>query len=144
MTEMEMEPPVELSEEEVQLAERHRGYIREIDQAMGKAYGWGGFAVIVVMSLLGAVGWLFGMLFQPSLWIFGITAALATLFMARKKIYSRRDQLKRQVESYCEVNEVTVELLRSYYESEQMYPFFTGIFEARPGQRAQGQPAAES
>lgn len=139
----EIESPLELNEEEIRLAEAHRGFVREMDQQMGQAYGMGGAAVIVVMSLIGAGGWLFGVFFQPSLWVFGITAALGTLFLGRKKIYQRRDKLKERVESYCEINEVSPRLLTDYYRSEQMYPFFTGIFEEGPRRIVAERPAAE-
>lgn len=114
-------------------AEPHRGFVREMDQKMSKAYGMGGLAVVGVLLFIGTLGFFFQMLFHPILWIFGATAALGTLFLARKRIYALRKKLKAQVESYCDLNELSPTFLVEYFEELELYPFFAAIFEEVPG-----------
>ncbi len=132
-----------LAEEEVRAAEAHRGFVREMDNTLGKAYGTGGAIVIAVMMAVVFVGWLMGWLSYLTLWIPGLTAALLALYLVRRWIYARRDRLRGQVEKYCEANEISPDTLRCYYEAEQMYPFFTGIFEELPRQLSRERQAAE-
>jgi hypothetical protein len=132
-----------LTEGETRLAEAHRGFVREMDHHLGQAYGFGGAAVVAVFVGLLAAGWFLGLLMSALLWVPGITACLLTLFVARQRIYRRRDRLRDRVERYCEVNGIEVELLRDYYGSEQVYSFFAAIFEEAPGPVTVDRPAAE-
>lgn len=134
---------IELSEDEVRLAEAHRGFVREMDSKLGKAYGMGGAAVVGVMIAVVVLGWVLGMLTQASLWILGATTALFALYMARRRIYSLRDRMRVRVERYCEVNDLQARILHEYYQSENMYPFFAAIFEERPQRISADRPATE-
>ena len=122
----------QLSEEEVRLAEAHRGFVREMDQYLGKAYGSGGGMVVAVIMSVVFVGWLMGWLTQLTLWVPGVTAALFSLYLVRRRIYARRDRLREKVEKYCAANEISPTTLRCYYENQDMYPFFAAIFEEPP------------
>ena len=132
-----------LSEEEIRQAEAHRGYVREMDQVLGKAYGTGGAIVIAALTALVFVGWLMGWLTYLTLWIPGLTGVLACLYFVRRWIYARRDRLRGRVEKYCEANDISPRTLQCYYESEQMYPFFTGIFQDTPSPLTSEQRALE-
>ena len=121
-----------ISEGQIRLAEAHRGFVREMDTHLGKAYGTGGAMVMAALFTVVAVGWLMGWLMQWTLWMVATTTALATLYIARRRIYARRDRLRQRVEAYCEANEIPAALLHSYYQAQDMYPFFSAIFETPP------------
>lgn len=125
-----------LTEEDRRLAEAHRGFVREMDQTLGKAYGYGGGAVVAILTGLVFFGWLFSLLTSPLLWVPGLTLALFTLFVARQRIYAYRDRLRERVESYCEVNGIDTEILLAFYLEDDVYSFFPALFEAMPGQDA--------
>ncbi len=134
-----------LSEGEIRLAEAHRGFVREMDTHLGKAYGSGGAVVIAALCTVIAVGWVMGWLVQWTLWMVGITTSLAVLYVARRRIYARRDRLRQRVEAYCEANEIAPAVLEQYYASQDMYPFFAAIFEARrPDRLSDDRQPAES
>ena len=132
-----------LGEEQVREAEAHRGFVREMDKTLGKAYGTGGAVVLTVVIAVVVVGAMMGWLTRVTLWVPGMTGALATLYLVRRQIYARRDELRRRVEKYCEINGLSVEMLRHYYEAQQMYPFFEALFEQTPRQLAEQQRALE-
>lgn len=125
-------PPRQWSDEQRRRAEEHRAFVREMDNRLGNAYGRGGGLVVLVGCMVVAIGWIVGWLGQPALWLGAITATLAALYGVRKRIYAHRRTLRRQVDDYCQVNGLSVELLRQYYESQQMYPFFAAIYEQVP------------
>lgn len=118
-----------LSDEEAQLAEGHRGFVREIDHRMGRSYGYGGGVVVVVVLILAVMGWFFSLLTSLMFWIPGVTAVLATIFMMRRRIYAHRDRLRGQVENYCQINGLSQQTLQAYYQAEELYPFFAAIYE---------------
>ncbi len=132
-----------LSDQEVRLAEAHRGFVREMDQHLGRAYGFGGASVIAVMCMVVFLGWFFSLLTSAILYILGFTAALGTLYLARQRIYAHRERLKERVLNYCAANDIDPELLREYYEAEEVYSFFSAIFEEPPRLPSADQPAAE-
>ena len=121
-----------LTEADRRLAEAHRGFVREMDQTLGKAYGYGGGAVVAVLTSLVFLGWFFSLLTSPLLWVPGLTFALFVLFIARQRIYAFRDRLRQRVESYCEVNSISTELLLDFYIEDDVYSFFPAIFEGSP------------
>lgn len=125
------------------MAEVHRGFVREMDQKMSKAYGYGGLAVLLLLVALGGLGWAVGLLAHPALWIFGVTAGIGTLFLARKSIYRYRGKLREQVQSYCAINQVNYEVLIQYFEDQDLYPFFAAIFEELPQASQTSENAAE-
>lgn len=114
-------------------ADRHRAFVREIDRSFGQTYGFGGLGVLVSVSVWGyavfELGW------YTRVWAYGIglTLALVALRVVSEVVRRKRPQLLKRVVSYCEANEVSVEQLRSYFESEQVYPYFLALFESRPG-----------
>lgn len=122
----------ELSDRQVQTAESHRGFVREMHEQLGRAYGLGGAAVLVVFAGVFVTAAVTGWWTSPMLWVPGLTAVIAALYLVRSRIYSRRDGLRERVEKYCRVNEVDAEMLCDYYDSEQMYSFFSAIFETPP------------
>ena len=132
-----------LTEVEMREAEAHRGFVREMDQTLGKAYGMGGAAVVAVLMMVVVAGWFFGLLTQLILWVPGVTAALLTLYLARRGIYARRDRLRERVERYCEANELPPRVLREYYTAEDLYPFFAAIYEETPRRLVAKGPQAE-
>lgn len=132
-----------LSKRQVREAEAHRGFVREMDRVLGKAYGTGGALVLGVLLALVVVGWGMGWLTQLTLWVPGITAVLLAMYLVRRWIYARRDRLRQRVEKYCEANEIGSETLRCYYEAEDMYPFFLAIYEQRPRALGDEQRAVE-
>ena len=126
-------PRVELTEQQIRVAEAHRGFVREMDSYLGKAYGTGGGVVVTVLLGVVLVGWWMGWLTQATLWVPGITATLGALYLVRRWIYDRRDRLRERVQRYCEANDVVPALLYDYYEDQNTYPFFVAIFEETPG-----------
>ena len=122
----------EYSDEQRRKAEAHRGFVREMDTRMGNAYGRGGGVVVLVFFAVVATGWMVGWLGQLVLWLGGITLTLAALYGVRKRIYAHRRKLRKRVDTYCEVNEVSTKMLRDYYDDQQMYPFFAAIYEKEP------------
>ena len=123
-----------LSEEQARIAEIHRGFVREMDRSLGNAYGTGGGTVLGVLVSVLIAGWWMGWLTSVILWVSGVTAVLAALYMVRRRIHAKRDKLRRRVEKYCEVNDVSVDLLCLYFEQDQTYPFFCDIFQEPPHQ----------
>lgn len=122
----------ELSEAQIRLAEAHRGFVREMDRSLGNAYGRGGGVVLLVFAVAVAVGAFQGWLGEVTLWLATVTLTLCSLYVVRKRIYALRDRLRQRVEKYCEVNDLSSKLLRAYYESEDMYPFFVAMYEEKP------------
>ena len=133
-----------LGEEEIRAAEAHRGFVREMDRSLGKAYGTGGAVVIGALFTVVAIAWSMGWWTEAMLWVPGITAVLATLYLVRRWIYAKRDRLRERVEKYCETNELQTKTLEQYYQSENMYPFFAAIFETRPQLASESRRAIES
>lgn len=123
---------VDLTEQQIETAEAHRGFVREMHEKLGRAYGFGGAVVLAVMAgvvvTAGAMGWWA----EAMLWVPGITAVLASIYLVRNRIYSHRDDLRERVEEYCRVNDIDPDVLCDYYDSEQMYSFFSAIFETPP------------
>lgn len=125
-----------LSEPRARRAENHRGFVREMHNRINKTYGLGGGAVLVVMVASIVVALVTGWWAQWMFWIPAITAVLVALFGARKWIYGREDEMRNQIEEYCETNDLSVDILVDYYEAEETYPFFTAVFEESPRQLA--------
>lgn len=123
----------ELTDEQIQTAEDHRDFVREMHDRLGRAYGFGGAVVAAVLFAVVAVAAVMGWWAKLTLWIPGLTAGLVALYIVRRRIYAHRDELRDRVEHYCEINDVCAETLVSYYDSQQMYEFFSAIFETRPG-----------
>lgn len=121
-----------LTDEQVRRAEAHRGFVRQMHNELNATYGRGGGAVLMALIVLVVVAVVTGWWTQIALWVLGLTAVLMVLFGIRKWIYRRREQMRRQVEQYCETNGVSVQTLLEYYDAEQMYPFFATIFEQAP------------
>ncbi len=119
------------SQHEIRLAEAHRGFVREMDRSLGNAYGRGGGMVLLVFMSCVAVAFFQGWLGDMTMWLGTVTMTLFSLYVVRKRIYARRDGLRKRVEKYCEANELPPRLLRDYYDGEEMYPFFLAIFEGR-------------
>lgn len=134
----------ELSEEEIRRAEAHRGFVREMDQSLGKIYGTGGAVVIGALCALIVLALVMGWWTKAMLWVPGLTAVLATLYLVRRWIYGRRDRLRERVEKYCEANELSTKTLEQYYQSEDMYPFFAAIYETRAQRASENRHAVES
>ena len=132
-----------LSDEEIRDAEAHRGFVREMDRFLGKAYGTGGAVVIAVLMSVPFIGWLMGWLTYMTLWVPGITATLLALYLVRRWIYGQRDRLRQRVEKYCEANEISVKTLKNYYEAQDMYPFFGAIFQTTPRELSDDRRAVE-
>lgn len=132
-----------LSESQARDAETHRGFVREMDRTLGQAYGTGGGVVLAVVAAVVVVGWWMGWLTQLTLWVPGITLSLVALYLVRRKIYDRRRRLRRRVEKYCEANDICPQLLCSYYDDEDTYPFFSAIFEEPPQGLLENRRAAE-
>ncbi len=122
----------DLSEQQARVAEDHRGFVREMHNRLNGIYGRGGGLVLMVLVVLVAVALITGLFARVLMWVFVVTAVLAALFVVRTWIYRRRDQLRSQVEQYCQTNDVAVDTLLEYYEAEGMYPFFSTIFERQP------------
>lgn len=133
----------DLRDDQIRDAEAHRGFVREMDRHLGKAYGTGGAVVIGAFFVLVAVAWATGWWGQALLWVPGLTAVVGVLYVVRRRIYARRDELRTRVDKYCEANEIEADVLHLHYESEQMYPFFLAIFEAS-SRSADRQRALES
>lgn len=120
-----------ISDGEAQLAESHRGFVREIDHRMGRTYGYGGGLTLLVVLVVLGMGWFFSLLTSLIFWVPAVTVLLATIFVLRRRIYAYRERLRRQVEDYCQVNGLGQQILLDYYQAEELYPFFAAIYEEK-------------
>lgn len=121
----------ELSDADIRLAESHRGFVREMDQSLGNAYGRGGGLVLVVFGAAVGLAAFQGWLTEVTMWLATVTATLFSLYLVRKRIYARRDRLRHRVDKYCEVNGLSPGVLTAYYDGQDMYPFFLAMYEDR-------------
>lgn|SRR5690625_3070386 len=121
----------QLTDAQAHLAESHRGFVREIDHSLGKSYGYGGGIALLVVVILGIFGWSFSLLTSIFFWIPGLTILLIALYVVRSRIYARREKLRRQVENYCQINELNQHILHDYFGAEELYPFFAAINEQK-------------
>ena len=128
----------DLSDEQVRRAEAHRGFVREMNDRLNQSYGKGGGVVLMALVVLVIVAVATGWWNRLTLWIPGLTGVLVVLFVVRRHIYSRRDGMRRRVEEYCQANGVSVDTLLEYYDAQQMYPFFSGMFKEPPGRLPEG------
>lgn len=125
-------------------AEAHRGFVREMHNRLGKTYGTGGGVVVAALVALLLVAALTGWWTQWMLWVPGLTAVLAVLFVVRNRIYARRDRMRQRVEEYCRANDIETDQLLEYFDVQEMYPFFGAIFEESPRRRIDGDRADRS
>ena len=120
---------VELTDDQIRRAEAHRGFVREMHDRLNRTYGIGGSVVLVAFVALCVAAVLTGWWNRLTLWVPGLTGVLIVLYVARGRIYARRDRMRQQVIDYCEANELSVDTLLTYYEADATYPFFLTIFE---------------
>lgn len=112
--------------------ELHRAIVRELNDQMGRAYGFGGlFALVAVLSVL-VGGYFLNLLGSAALYMVSLTVGLVALFIARSRIYRHRRVLRERARSYCEANGIGVESMIAYYAADEIYPFFGALFEPDP------------
>ncbi|MFU8804121.1 MAG: hypothetical protein ACNA8W_09960, partial [Bradymonadaceae bacterium] len=113
----------------------HRAFVRELNEQMGRAYGFGGgFAVLVMVAAIG-IGYYLKVLGSPALWVVTVTLGLIALFVARSRIYHHRRALRDKTRAYCETNGLAPEVLCEYYAEDEIYPFFGALFEEAPSKK---------
>jgi FtsH-binding integral membrane protein len=110
-------------------AEAHRGFVREMNSAFSLVYGYGGAVVLVLAAGVLLVAWNLGLLWTPAPWVLAVTVFLVGLFVLRIFVRRRANHLLDSIRQYCEINDLTVEQLRSRYADEALYPYFDSIFE---------------
>jgi hypothetical protein len=119
---------------EENVAEKHRAIVRELNDQMGRAYGFGGgFALLSILSVL-AMGYFLNLLATVALYMVTLTVGLIALFVARSRIYRHRRALRERARAYCEANGICVESMTAYYAADALYPFFGALFEPDPTQ----------
>jgi xanthosine utilization system XapX-like protein len=127
---------VESGNDEAHFAEAHRALVREVNEQMGRAYGFvGGLALLTLLAGL-VVGYAFGLLRTPALYMVTLTAGLIALFAGRTRAYAYRRKLRDRVLAYCHANGIDPDVLRDYYDRDELYPFFKALFEDSSGKPA--------
>lgn len=124
--------------EQHEAMEVHRSFVREMNGAFGTVYGYGGAVVLALTVATPLVGWQFGALKSPLLWLATVLVFLGSLFALRLVVRRRAERLVGRVRQYCEVNDVSADALRDHYADEETYPYFNSMFEVveRRRQRA--------
>lgn len=129
MTEADSTEQPDSSGDDLPVLEQHRTLVRETDKAFSNIYGYGGAAVLAVFGVVELIGWLLG--FPWMTLPLAATALLVSLFVLRTFVNRRREEYRRRVQSYCELNDVDPESLKEYYAADGIYPYFVALFETR-------------
>lgn len=117
---------------ELSALERHRPLVRETDKSFSRVYGFGGAAVLGAGALALIVAWVAGILWHLATFVIAVTLILVGLFVLRGVVNRKRDELRKGVESYCELNAVDLAELRRHAAAEGIYPYFEALFETPP------------
>ncbi len=129
---MSNEESAEIALDSVEL---HRAFAREIDRSFSMTYGLGGGFVLMVMVTIVIIALIIGLISSPATWMIALTAGLVALFVVRSRINKKRSKLRVQVEQYCAINDLNVESLRTHFAAENLYPYFSALFEQRALER---------
>ncbi len=128
-----------LSDEEIRMAEDHRAFVREVDSAIGKAYGSGGGLVVALLLMCMAGGWWMGVWSEAWMWTATVTVVLGAIYGVRRWIYGRREKWHQKVEAYCEANQLESQVLAAYFDGQQLYPFFATLYEPSARERLEAE-----
>lgn len=108
--------------------EEHRAFVREVNDSLASYYGFGGALVLLGAGVLLGVAWIQGILANLATWMVCITIVLVELYVLRVVVNRKKRSLVVRVNEYCRANNIDVETFTVYYQSTDMFPFFSDLF----------------
>ena len=106
------------------VAESHRAFVREMNRRVQRVYALGGLLALLSGASVLEVAWSLGALFTLAPWPLSILTFLVMLFFVRDRIRKELQTLERRVLEFADMNELEVDVLYNYYESDDLFSFF--------------------
>ena len=109
-------------------ADRHRAFVREVDRKFAQTYGYGGMSILLLVATYGYAVWQMQLYDRFWPYVVGVTGVLIALGILSSVVRRVKLRYRARIDAYCGANGLSPEILREYFEGENMYPYFAALF----------------
>ncbi len=109
--------------------EAHRPFVRRVHEQVQRVYAYTGLSAVVAAGLVWLVAWVAGQPLHPLTLLCSLCAALVGLWFARRATRRAQVTWRARVAQYCEANAIDPGALRDYYQGDDLYRFFTALYD---------------